>query len=85
MKARREKIGYSLSIKAKNSITYILGSKPKVDKKQAKLYKEAQASGVGLGVEGEEGELAGSPEQSAEKDSSASSSMGMSKLRSKPG
>ena len=47
-------------------------------------------SGAGLGVEGEEGErasagAAGSPEQSAEKDSSASLSLGISKLRSKPG
>ena len=43
-----------------------------------------------MGAEGEEGERAsagvvGSPEQSAEKESSASSSLGISKLRSKPG
>ena len=59
-------------------------------KKQVKLYKEAQTSGVGLGAEGEEGERAsaravGSLEQSAENDYSASSSLGISKLRSKPG
>ena len=82
-------MGYSSSIKSKNGITYILGSKPKVDKKQAKLYKEAQTSSAGLGAEGEEGErasarAAGSPKQSAEKDSFASSSLGISKLRSKP-
>ena len=46
-------------------------------------------SGAGLGAGGEEGErasvgVAGSPEQSVEKDSSASSSLGISKLRSKP-
>ena len=81
---------YSLSIKAKNDVTYILGSKPKVDKKQAELYKEAQTSSAGLGAEGEEGERAsaratGSPEKSAEKDSFASSLLGISKLRSKPG
>ena len=77
-------------MKAKNSITYIPGSKPKVDKKQAELYKEAQTSDTRLCAEGEEGEwasagAAGSPEQSVEKDSSASSSLGISKLRSKPG
>ena len=43
-----------------------------------------------MGAEDEEGERAsagvfGSPEQSAEKDSSTSSSLGISKLRSKPG
>ena len=43
-----------------------------------------------MGLEGEEGErasagVAGSPEQSAEKDSSASLSLGISKLRFKPG
>ena len=63
--------------------------KKKKKKEKATLYKEAQASGAGLGAEGEEGEwtsagVVGSPEQSAEKDSSASSSLGMSKLRSKP-
>ena len=55
--------------------------------KQAKLHEGDQASEEG--VEGEEGERAstgvfGSPEQSVEKDSSASSSLGISKLRSKP-
>ena len=50
----------------------------------------AQSSGAGPEAEGEEGEraLAGaacSPEQSVEKDSSASTSLGISKLRSKPG
>ena len=80
-----------MSFKAHNGITYIRGSEPKVKKKkQAKFNKEAQTSGSGLGAEGEEGErtsagVAGSPEQSAEKDSSASSSLGISKLRSKPG
>ena len=43
-----------------------------------------------MGAEGEEGKRAsagvfGSPEQSTEKDSSTSSSLGISKLRSKPG
>ena len=47
-------------------------------------------SDAGSEIEGEEGErgsagAAGSPEQSVEKDSSASSSLGISKLRSKPG
>ena len=47
-------------------------------------------SGAGLGAEGEEGErasagVAGSLEQSTEKDSFASTSLGISKLRSKPG
>ena len=44
-------------------------------------------SGTGLGEEGElaSARAAGSLEQSAEKDSSASSSLGISKLRSKPG
>ena len=42
----------------KIGITYIPGSKPKVKKKQAKLYKEAQSSRTGLGAEGEEGERA---------------------------
>ena len=83
-------MGYSLSIKAKNDVSYIPGSKPKVDKKQVELYKEAQTSSAGLGAEGEEGErasagAAGSSEQSAEKDSFASSSLEISKLRSKPG
>ena len=46
-------------------------------------------SGAGLGAEGEEGErassgVAGSLEQLAEKDSFASSSLGISKLRFKP-
>ena len=63
---------------------------PRLTKKQTKLYKEAETSGTGLGAEGEEGErassgVAGSPEQSKEKDSTASSSLGISKLRSKPG
>ena len=87
---KRYKIGYSLSIKAKDVVTYIPGSMPKVDKKQEELYKGAQTSGAGLGAEGEEGEqalaeAAGSPEQSTEKDSSASSLLGISKLRSNPG
>ena len=60
------------------------------NKKKTKLYKEVQTSSAGVGAEGEEGErastgVAGSPEQSAKKDSSASSSLGISKLRSKPG
>ena len=67
-----------------SNVTYIPGSKPDVKRKQAKLYKGVQTS------EGEERERAsvgvfGSPEQSAEKDPSASSSLGISKLRSKPG
>ena len=74
------------------TISYISGvrSPTTKKKKQAKLYKEVQASGVEVGAEGEEGErtlagVFGSPEQSTEKDSSASSSLGISKLRSKPG
>ena len=56
--------------------------------KQAKLHEGDQTSEEGAG--GEEGERAsagvfGSPEQSAEKDSSASSSLRISKLRFKPG
>ena len=78
-----------------NDIKYIRGSKPNVKKKknkqtnkQAKLYEGVQTSKEGAG--GEEGKQAsagvfGSPEQSAEKDSSASSSLGISKLRSKLG
>ena len=55
--------------------------------KQAKLHEGDQMPKEGAG--GEEGERAsagvsGSPEQSAKKDSSASSSLGISKLRSKP-
>ena len=62
-------------------------ARQKKKQKQAKLHKEDQTSEEGVG--GEEGERAlagvfGSPEQSAEKDSSASSSLGISKLRSKP-
>ena len=65
-----------------------MGSKPKVNKKQAKLYKEAQTSSAGLGAEGEKGERASaravsSLEQSVKKDSFTSSSLGISKLRSK--
>ena len=80
-----------MSFKAQNDITYIRGSEPKKKEiKQVALYKEAQALGTGLGAGGEEGErasagVAGSLEQSAEKDSSASSSLGISKLRSKLG
>ena len=68
-------------------------SPPKKNKKnkkckQAKLHEGDQTLEEGAG--GEEGERAsagvpGSPEQSLEKDSSASSSLGISKLRSKPG
>ena len=48
---------YSLSIKAQKGSTYVRGQGPKVKKKEkATLYKEAQASGAGLGAEGEEGE-----------------------------
>ena len=59
-------------------------------KKKTKLYIGVQELGTEVGAEGGEGEQAsagvfGSPEQSAEKDFSASSSLGMSKLRSKPG
>ena len=67
-----------------NGITYIPGSKldKKKKKKQAKLWEGVQTSKEGAG--GEEGEqaLAGvfdSPEQSAEKDPSASLSLGISK------
>ena len=67
-----------------SNVTYIPGLKPGVKRKQAKLYKGVQT------LEDEEGERAsagvfGSPEQSAEKDPSGSSSLGISKLRSKPG
>ena len=67
-----------------------LGFRAQGKKKKPKLYKEAQTSGAGLGAEGKEGErasagVADSPEQSTEKDSSASSSLGISKLRSKLG
>ena len=56
--------------------------------KQLKIHPEDQTSEEG--VEGEEGEGAsagvfGSPEYSTERDSSASSSLGMSKLKSKSG
>ena len=82
----------------KNDITCIQGSKPAKKKKkkkrenkkrkQAKLHEGDQTSEEGAG--GEEGERAsagvfGSLEQSAEKDSSASSSLGISNLRSKLG
>ena len=68
-----------------------MGPKPNKKKqtnKQAKICAGGQTSEEG--AEGEEGEWAsagvsGSPEQSAERDSSASSSLGMSKLRSRPG
>ena len=55
-------------------------------RKQAKLHEGDQTSEEGVG--GEEGErtsagVSGSPEQYVEKDSSASSSLGISKLRSK--
>ena len=75
-----------------NDITCIRGSKPADKKKnnkqkQAKLHEGDQTLEEGVG--GEEGERAsvevfGSPEQLVEKDSS-SSSLGISKLRSKPG
>ena len=79
---------YSLSIEGKNDITYISGSRPMVDKSKLRCTKETQTSGVG--GEGEEGErasggVAGSPKQPAEKDSSASSFLGMFKLGSKLG
>ena len=56
--------------------------------KQAKLHEGDQTSEEGAG--GEEGErtsagVSGSPEQSTEKDSFAFLSLGISKLRSKPG
>ena len=62
--------------------------KRKKTNKQAKIYEGVQTSEKG--AEGEEGERAsagvfGSPEQYEEKDSFASSSLGISKLRSKPG
>ena len=66
-----------------SNVTYIPGSKPDLKRKQEKLYKGVQT------LKGEERERAsaevfGSPEQSAEKDPSASSSLGISMLRSKP-
>ena len=81
-------MGYSL--RTTSHISGVRSPTSKKIKKKAKLYKEVQTSGVRVGAEGEEGERAsaevvGSPEQSAEKDSSASSSLGISKLRSKPG
>ena len=62
--------------------------KKKKNNKQAKICAGDQTSDEG--EKGEEGEWAstgvfGSPEQSAERDSSASSSLGMSKLRFRPG
>ena len=62
--------------------------KIKFDVMHVKMCAGDQASEGG--VEGEEGEGAsvgvfGSPEYSAERDSLASSSLGMSKLKSKPG
>ena len=70
--------------------SHISGVRSPRKKSQAKLYKGIQVSNAEVGAEGEEGErtsarVFGSPEQLAEKDSSASSSLGMSKLRSKPG
>ena len=67
-----------------------LGFRAQGKKKKSKLYKEAQTSGARLRAEGEEREWAsagvvGSQEQSTEKNSFASSSLGISKLRSKPG
>ena len=81
---------YSLRTTSHISRVRSLTTKKRKKKQQAKLYKGVQASGTKVGAEGEEGErtLAGvlcSPEQSTEKDSSASSSLGISKLRSKPG
>ena len=78
----------------KEKATYVLVPMPnkkkkkKKNKKQAKVCVEGQTSKEG--AEGEEGEWAsagvsGSPEKSAERNSSASSSLGMSKLRSRPG
>ena len=63
-------------------------NKIKFDAMQVKMCAGDQASEGG--VEGEEGEGASagvfdSPEYSAERDSSASSSLGMSKLKSRPG
>ena len=60
----------------------------KIDVEQAKMCAGDQASDGG--AEGEEGEWAsagvpGSPEYSSDRDSSASSSLGMSKLKSRPG
>ena len=60
----------------------------KIDVRQAKMCAGDQASEGG--AEGEEGEwasagMSGSPEHSAERDSSTSSSLGMSKLKSRPG
>ena len=63
------------------NVAYILGSKPSVKRKQAELDKEVQASEEG---ERASGGVFGSPEQSAERDPSASSSLGMSKLKFKP-
>ena len=62
--------------------------KKKNNNKQTKICAGDQTSEEG--AEGEEGEWAstgvsGSPEWSAERDSSASSSLRMSKLKSRPG
>ena len=59
-------------------------STKKKKKKKAKSYKGVQASGAEVGAKGEEGErtsagVFGSPKHSAEKDSSASLSLGISK------
>ena len=95
----RSESGEKKWIFIKKKATYVLGPKPnkkkkdkkkeiKIDVRQVKMCARDQASEGEAG--GEEGEwassgMSGSPEYSAERDSSASSSLGMSKLKSRPG
>ena len=76
-----------------NDVTYILGSKPEKKKKKKKKNKQRymkkfrrqkREQKAKKGERASAGVL-GSPEQSADKDSSASSSLGILKLRYKPG
>ena len=89
---KKKKRGKSDEVKngvfIEDDVTYIPSSESDVKKKKkkAKIYEGVQT--LEEGAEGEEGERAsagvfGSP-QSEKKDSSASSSLGISKLRSKP-
>ena len=82
-------MGYSLRTKSHVSgVQSPPKKKNKKKQKQAKLHEGDQTSEEGTGGEEKEPASAGvfgSPEQSAEKDSSTSSLLGISKLRSKPG
>ena len=73
--------------------TYLMGPNPNMKKKNNNNKKSKICAGDQTskeGAEGEEGERAstgvsGFPKWYAERDSSASSSLGMSKLKSRPG